>query len=109
MPREQRNVFDAIAQRGNGDREDRQPEVQILAELPASDGLLQVAIGCRDDPDVDLDARRASQSIERPLFERAEDLALDWHRHLADLVEEDRAAVSQLELARLSLHRAGKG
>src|SRR5262245_58984369 len=103
MPRKQRNVLGALAQGRHRDGKDRQPEVQVLAKLATLNGLLQVAIGRGNDPHVDPDARRASQAIEGALLEGAKDLALDGHRHLADLVEENRAAVGELELAGLSL------
>ena len=44
-----------------------------------------------------------------PLLERAQQLHLQRERHLADLVEEQRAAVGRLELALLVGDRAGEG
>ena len=44
----------------------------------------------------------AADALEALLFERAQDLGLQRQRQIADLVEEQRAAVRQLELARLA-------
>ena len=52
--------------------------------------------------------RGAAQPIEGALLESAQDLSLKRQRQLANLVEEDGAALSELELARLALHRAGE-
>ena len=42
----------------------RQPEVEILAELPRGDRRLQVPVGRRDDPHVDVQRRRAADALE---------------------------------------------
>src|SRR5262249_20951592 len=45
---------------------------------------------------------------EAALGQRAQELGLEERRHLADLVEKQRSAVGQLELANLGAHRAGE-
>ena len=40
---------------------------------------------------------RAADALERPLLEDAEELDLGARRDVADLVEEERAALGQLE------------
>src|SRR5262249_60159836 len=51
----------------------------------------------------------AANPLEPLLFERAQDLRLEGERQIADLVEEERAAVRQLEFAGLAVLRAGEG
>ena len=97
-----------LAQRRNRDRKHRQPEVQILAVLARRDRRLQVAVRRRDDPHVDLKRRRAADPLEALLFERAQNLGLQRQRQIADLVEEQRAAMRHLELAELARRRAGE-
>src|SRR5204863_9303858 len=99
----------ALAERGNRDREDRQPEVEVLAVLPRRDGCLQVAVRRGDDADVYLQGGGAADPLEPFLLERAQNLGLERKRQVADLVEEQRAAMRQLELARLARGGAGKG
>ncbi len=50
---QQQDVVAALAQRGKPDREHVDPVVQILTEAAVLDGRLQIAIGGRDDPDID--------------------------------------------------------
>ena len=62
----------------------------------------------RDDPHVDLDRLGAADRRERALLQHAQQLDLQRGGHVADLVEEERAAVGDLEQPRLILHRAGE-
>src|SRR5213079_3622399 len=68
----------------------------------------QIRIRCRDHADVDLDRLAAGDALEPLVLEDAQDLGLELERHVADLVEEQRAAVGELELAFLLLGRAGE-
>ncbi len=106
---EQRDVLGALAQRRQRDREDVEAVVEVLAERLLADGLEQVAIGGGDDPDVDLDRRPAADALELALLEDAEQLGLGLQGQLADLVEEERAAVGQLEAADAPGDGAGEG
>ena len=47
--------------------------------------------------------------VDLALLQRAQQLGLQLERQLADLVEEQRAAVRELEAARAALQRAGEG
>ena len=98
-----------LAERRELDREDVEPVVEVLAERLLADGLEQVAVGGGDDADVDLDRRRAADPLELALLEDAEQLGLGLRGQLADLVEEERAAVGQLEPAAAPGDRAGEG
>src|SRR6185436_17184045 len=109
VPRQRRNVGRTIAQRRNDDRKHRQPEIQILAVLPRRHGGLQVPVRRRHHAHVDVQRRRAADALERLLLERAQDLRLQRQRQIADFIEEQRAAVRELELPRLALRRAGEG
>ena len=93
---------------GIGDREDRQPEVQVLAILTRRDRGLEVAVRRRHDADVHLQRHGAADAFEALLLQRAQDLRLQRQRQVADFVEEQRAAVRELELARLPRRRAGE-
>ena len=58
-------------------------------------------MGRADHPHVHLAPLLAAHPPDGPRLERAEQLGLELERQLADLVEEQRAAVRQLEQARL--------
>src|SRR5262249_30596286 len=70
------------------------------------DGLVEIAVGRRDDPRVRPDRRRTADPLELTLLQDAQqgDLRLEWQ--LADLVEEDRAAPRELETPGPPLHRS---
>src|SRR5690606_39436798 len=50
----------------------------------------------------------AAEPPERPLLERPQQLDLDVRLHFRDLIQEERAAVRELEAARLFVDRAGE-
>src|SRR5207302_1749368 len=58
---------------------------------------LQRAVRRRDDPDVGPDCVRAPDALERLLLEHAQELRLEVERQVADLVQEERAVVRELE------------
>ena len=73
---------------------------EILAEAPGGDVGAQFAVGGGDHPDVDPQAPVAADPFDLAFLEHAQELGLHVRRHVADLVEEERAAVGLLELAR---------
>ena len=52
---------------------------------------------------------RAAEPLDLPLFQHAQQLDLHVERQVADLVEEDRRVIRQLEASDLSRERAGEG
>ena len=96
---ERRNLLAPIAKRRHADLDDLQPVVEILAELAGPDHRRQVAIGGRDDAHVDLHRPVAAELRERPILQHVQELGLEADGHLADFVEQDRAAARELELA----------
>src|SRR5262249_8473811 len=106
MPCEHRDVVRTVAKRRDRDREHRQTEIEILAVMPGRDRRLQGPVRGGDDAHVDLDGRRAADALEPLLLERAKNFRLQRERQIPDLVEEQRASMRQLELARLARRRA---
>src|SRR5439155_2580690 len=78
------------------------------AEAPRPDAGLQVLVGRGDQPDVHPDRRVTADALHLLLLDRAQELGLGLERHVADLVEEERAAVRGLELALAPGDRAGE-
>ncbi len=97
-----------IAQWWNRDREHREAEVEVLPELTIGDRLPQAAIGRRHQPDVHLNGGRAAQALEASGLDGAQDLRLQRHRQLTHFIQEQRAALGELEAARLALGGAGE-
>ena len=106
---EQRQVLAPLAQRRQGDREDSEPVVEVRTELPLGRQDHQVAVGGGDQPDVGLYRLVAPDSLERLFLQQPQYLGLHGQRCVADLVEEQRAAVALLELADAAAVGAGEG
>ena len=98
---ERRNVVRPLAQRRIEDREHVEAIVEIAAELLVGDHLREIAVGRRHEPDVDADGAVAAQPLELLLLQHAQEFRLQLERNVADFVEEQRAAVRELEAADL--------
>ena len=77
--------------------------------MPGPDGLVEVAVGGRDDAHVGGPGSRLAEPLELLVLQEAKQLGLDDGRNLADLVEEEGAALRGLHPSRLVPHRAGEG
>ena len=102
------NVGLALAQRRHQDADHLEAMVEVLAELTGLARLLERLVGGGHDPRVDADRRVAADAREHPVLEHVQQLGLERRAHLADLVEQDGAALRQLELALLALMGAGE-
>ena len=76
---------------------------------PAATSASQVAVAGGDQAHVDLDRAGAADPVDLALLDRAQQLGLQAGVHLADLVEQQRAAARLLELADPPGGRAGEG
>jgi hypothetical protein len=102
------DVFAALAQGRQAQRDHGQPMVEVLAHAASAQGRAQVLAGGGDHPDVDRLVARAAQPPHRPLLDRLQQLALQGDGQEPDLVEEQRAPVRGLEEAGLGLLGVGE-
>ena len=109
VPGQLQDVLGAGAQRRQLDGEVRQAIEQVLAEAPFLDQRAQVAVGGGDDAHVDLVRLRAAQRAHLAFLQHAQQLGLQRQRHVADLVEEQGAAVGCIEQALAVAVGAGEG
>ena len=96
---EQGNIFAAGAQRRQIDGDDVEAVEEVLAEAALADLLAQVDVGGGEDAHVDLNLLNAAEMHEALVLENAQDFGLGVHAHGGDFVEEERAAVGDLEEA----------
>ena len=75
---------------------------------PAADFLPQIAVGRRDDPHVHAPGQVLADAAQLAFLNHAQHLGLGARRQLADLVEEQRAAVRFFEHARPLGNGAGE-
>src|SRR4051794_11781399 len=109
MADQQGDVFGALAQGRDTDGEDVEAVVQVRAELLVGDEGFEIAIGRGDEPGVGAQGAGGAETLELPLLEDAEELRLEFERHFADFVEEDGAAIGELEAADALRDGAGEG
>ena len=103
--REQRGVALALAQRRNVDDDLGQPVVEVLAEFAGGDLVLEALVRRADDAHVDRDLLPAADALDHALLQEAQQLRLQRHRQVADLVQEQRAAVRPSRSCRSSASR----
>src|SRR5262249_15050482 len=96
---EQPDVAGTLAERRDTDGDHVQPIEEVRAEFALRNRVLEVPVRRRDDACVDRPRLRAADGLELALLHDAEELRLGLQRQLADLVEEDGAAVGELEAA----------
>ena len=102
------DVRPARPQRGQRDRHDGQAVVEVLAEPALPGGRDQLHARGRDHPDVDRLAAGAAEPADRLVLDDLEELRLEPVGQEPDLVEEDRAAVGDLEESGLGVTGVGE-
>ena len=106
---EHRDVFTPLAQWRDVHVDDAEPVEQVLAEFAGRHALGQVAVRRGDHPHVDgLRRLVGTDRLDFPGLEEAEQQRLHTEAHFPDLVEEERAAMRELQLARFVAIRAGE-
>src|SRR5206468_2029277 len=73
------------------------------------DHSIEILMGGANDPSVDRDRGAAANPLDHSLLEEAQQLDLERQRDVADLVEEQRPALRQLDLAGGCLDGPGEG
>lgn len=96
------DVLLPLPQGGDVDADDVQPVEEIGPEQTALHRLLQIAVGGNDQPEVQLDLLGAGEALNGLLLNQLQELGLDMGGQLADLIQEQRAVVGQLDLADLA-------
>ncbi len=94
-----------LAQRRHEDRHRAQPVVQVLAETPRGDGLLEVDVRGGDHADVGFLHLRRAHAHEFARLQHAQQAHLRRERQLGHLVQKNRPAVGLLEIALASFER----
>ena len=96
---QRRHVLRPLAQRRQVQAHHVEPVEEVGAELALLDRLLERLGGGGDDADVHLARLAPADPADLALLEHAEQLGLQVERQVADLVEQQRALVRQLEQA----------
>ncbi len=102
-------VLAALPQRRQVDTDDVEAVEQVLAEAPLADQFLQVLVGGGDDAHIDLGGGDPADPVEGPVGQDPQQPGLKLGGHVADLVEEQGAAVGLLEASLASRLGPGEG
>src|SRR5205085_4353378 len=107
MRREECDVVAALAQRRQRDLHAANSIVEIFAKSSVVDCRFELAIRGADDADVGSAIGGIADAAELAVLQKTQQLRLGGERHLADLVEEERAAVGRLDQSRAIAIGAG--
>src|SRR6267378_5148658 len=88
-----------VAERRQVDVKYVQPEIEVLAQTAVGDGLLRIFVGRRQHANVNGRFRFAAEPPHLAVFQYAQQLRLRRGWHFANFVQQQRAAVGQLEAA----------
>ncbi len=108
MANQDRHILRPVAQRGQTQRQHRQPVIQVQPKLAAAHPLGQVAVGGGDDPYVQAQLAAAADPHHDPLLQHPQQLGLHGQRQFADFVQKQGAALGLLETAGQRARRPGE-
>src|SRR5688572_7789072 len=98
---EERNVFGPFAQRRHAHRDGVDAEVEVLPQAAVLERELEVDVGGADQPEVHVDESVAADRAILALLQDPQQFGLQIRWHLANLVEQQRAAFRELEQSNL--------
>ena len=93
MAGEERDIFLALAQRRDHERNHVEAVEKIFAKISLGDFFFQIFVGGGNDAHIDGDGIVAAHRDEALLLERAQNFGLRLQAHVADFIEEQRAAI----------------
>ena len=102
---QQRNVFLALTQRGQFDMEYVQPVEKVGPERALFDHVFEVLVGGGHASEIDFDDLIPADAGDLALLQYAQQIGLRLQADVADLVEKNRAAFGDFELAFLAVLR----
>ncbi len=109
VPGQRLDVLRPGPQRRQPHRHHVEPVEEVLAELALLHHLLERPVRGRHEAHVHLQRLRAAEPLELALLQHPQQLHLHVQGDVANLVQEERAAVRQLHPARLARGRPGEG
>ncbi len=106
---EQRDVLAPLRQQRQGNGHHVEPEKQILAETALFHLMLQILVGCGNDPDVEFNGFGAADPEDLAFLENVQQLDLHGQRHLANLIKKHGPAGGRFKQADLGRRGPGEG
>ena len=109
MAGQQQHIAVALAQRGYPQRIGPEPVVQVGAKAAGAHFFGQLAVGGGNDAYIHMALLIRPQALQLAVLQYPQQLGLHAERQFADLIEKQRAAIGQFELATARAGRAGEG
>jgi hypothetical protein len=106
---EGRKIFRPFTQGRQEQRENVDAVKEVGAKFVFLDEVFEIAVSRDDNTDIDFDGLVAANALDFSFFQDAEQLGLHCKGHVADFVEEKRAALGLFEFADVAAGRAGEG
>ena len=103
------HVLGTLAQRGQTQPDHIQAVEQVFTEHPILDPLLQVLVGGSNHADIAFDRRMATNPVELPIRQHAQQPGLQIEGHVTDFVQEQGPALRLLETPSALRLRPGEG
>src|SRR4051812_3586271 len=91
------NVLRPVTKRRQVDGKYIQAKIQVRAKAARLYFFFQVAVGCSDQPHIDLYDLLASYSLQFALLYHTQQFSLCFKRKFANFIEEKRTVISQLK------------
>src|ERR1700723_1926793 len=109
MPGQQGNVVFALSQRRYAHGKDVQPVIEVFAETPSLELNREFPIRGRDDSHIDFTRSIVADAFVLPLLKDAQKFRLQFEWQVSDLIEKDRAPVSEWKSPQSVAQSAGEG
>ena len=106
--REGQDILNPLPERRQLECDDVEPEVQVFTKCSPCDLFFEIAIGRGDQAKIHRDIFRSSDSSKGAFLQNAKQLPLHPQIEIADLVQEQRAALGAIQKAKLALMGACK-
>ena len=97
VPRQKRNILPALPERRNGDADDTQPVEYVLPDDMISQCLCWRNVDVGNYPDIHLAFLRAAHPAHHAVLQNPQELCLQGKTHGIQLIQQEGAAVCQLE------------
>ena len=108
MCRQGGNVLNSVTQRRQAQTDDVQTMVEVLSKLSALDAFFQILVRRGNDANISLNGLVTAYAVKVPVGEYTQKPSLQLHRHIADFIQKERAALGLLKAAQTRGHRSGE-
>src|SRR5580692_43680 len=108
MPHQQRDILSPLPQRRQHQRKNINPVKQILPEFLLPNPSFQITMRSHYHPHIHTHRLVATNALHFSFFQHPQQLGLHGQRHIANLIEKNRAVIRLLEFPNMPAARSGE-